>query len=188
VITMCIDRPTVGMGDLVRDILPDLTCAVRCDAPVLITGDSEPGKKEIAAMIHRGGRRAAGRFLTVDCGSATDGLLEWKLFGRARGGVPGLDRDTRGLLEQADGGTIFLAHVGALGPTLQARLARFLENGQIRRVGADQAHTLVDVRVIASADRDLFAEVEAGRFSAPLYYQLNVVHLLIPAPPGFTPV
>ena len=178
---MCIDRPPVAAGHLVRDILLDLACAARCDARVLITGDSGPGKKEIAEMIHRGSRRAASRFVTVDCASTTDALLEWKLFGRARAGVPGPNRDTRGLLEQADGGTIFLANVGAVGPTLQARLARFFENGLIRRVGADQAHTAVDVRVIASADRDLLSEAEAGRFSADLYYRLNVVHLLIPA-------
>jgi DNA-binding NtrC family response regulator len=181
VTTMSIDPPQQAMGDALRAILPDLRCAVRCDAPVLITGDSGPVKKAIAGMIHRESRRAASRFVTVDCGSTTDSLLEWKLFGRARGRLPGLDRDTRGLLEQADGGTILLASVPALGPTLQARLSRFLENGQIRRVGADQAHTLVDVRVIASADPGLFSAVEAGRFSGHLYYQLNVVHLVIPA-------
>jgi DNA-binding NtrC family response regulator len=179
--TMCIDRPPVTLNDVVRVIQPDLTCAVRCDAPVLITGDSGPINEDIAGMIHRGSRRAAGRFLTVDCASTTDSLLELKLFGRARGRVPGLDRDTRGVLEQADGGTILLENVGALGPALQVRLSRFLENGQIRRVGADQAHTLVDVRVIASADHDLFSRVDAGRFSRHLYYQLNVVHLLIPS-------
>lgn len=178
---MSIDRPPAPTGHVVRDILLDLTCAVRCDARVLITGDSGPGKKQIAETIHRGSRRAARRLVSVDCASTTDSLLEWKLFGRARASVPGPDRDTRGLLEQADGGTIFLANVGAVGPTLQARLARFLENGQIRRVGADQPHTAVDVRVIASADRDLFAEAEAGRFNADLYYRLNVMHLLIPA-------
>lgn len=177
---MSIDRPQVATGHLVRDILLDLACAVRCDARVLITGDRRPGKKEIAETIHRGSRRAARRFVSVDCSATTDALLEWKLFGRARAGVPGPDRDTRGLLEQADGGTIFLGNVGALGPVLQARLARFLENGQIRRVGADQAHTAVDVRVIASADRDLFPEVAGGRFNSDLYYRLNVMHLLIP--------
>lgn len=178
---MSIDRPPVAAGHIVRDILLDLACAVRSDARVLITGDRGPGKKEIAETIHRGSRRAAHRFVTVDCAATTDNLLEWKLFGRARASVPGPDRDTRGLLEQADGGTIFLANVGAAGPTVQARLARFLENRQIRRVGADQAHTVVDVRVLASADRDLFPDVEAGRFNADLYYRLNVMHLLMPA-------
>lgn len=180
---MCIDRPPVAAGHVVRDILLDLACAVRSDARVLITGGSRSGNKEIAEMIHRGSRRAASRLVTVDCAATTDSLLEWKLFGRARAGVPGPNRDTRGLLEQADGGTIFLANVGAVGSTLQARLARFLENGQIRRVGGDQAHTAVDVRVIASADRDFYSEAEAGRFSSDLYYRLNVMQLLIPAAP-----
>ena len=178
---MSIDRPPVAAGHVVRDILLDLTCAVRSDARVLITGDSGPGKKQIAETIHRGSRRAARRFVTVDCGATTDSLLEWKLFGRARTSVPGPDRDTRGLLEQADGGTIYLANIGAIGAALQSRLARFLENGQIRRVGADQGHAVADVRVIASADRELFADAEAGRFSADLFYRLNVIHLLIPA-------
>jgi DNA-binding NtrC family response regulator len=180
---MCIDRPSVHV---IREILLDLTCAVRCDARVLITGDSEAGKREIAELIHRGSRRAGRRFLTLDC-LTSDTLLEAKLFGRARTNVPGPDRDTRGFLEQADGGTVFLSNVGAIGPALQARLLHFLETRQIRRVGADRAHTTADVRLISSADAGLFARAEAAGFNADLYYRLNVVQLVMPPARSDTP-
>lgn len=179
---MCIDRPAVAIGHIVREVLLDLTCAVRCDARVLITGDRDSGKRELAEMIHRGSQRAAGRFRTIDCAASTDDVLEARLFGRARASESGVDgRGTRGLLEQAHGGTIFLGNVGAIGPRLQRRLLTFLEDGQITRVGAERAHTQVDVRVISSADRDLFGRTEALRFSDDLYYRLNVVHLVMPA-------
>ena len=93
----------------------------------------------------------------------------------------GIDRDTRGFLEQAHGGTIFMANIGALGPALQARLLQFLQHGEIRRVGADLAHAKVDVRVISSADRRLFEQTESMRFREDLYYRLNVLHLVMPA-------
>ena len=134
---MCIDKPSVATGGVVRDILLDLACAVRCDARVLITGDRAQGKQEIAGMIHHGSRRAVGRFVPVDCAAATDGFLEADLFGRAATVDAGSDRETRGLLELADGGTVFLDNIGAIGLALQARLLDFLENGRIQRVGAD---------------------------------------------------
>lgn len=176
---MSIDRPSIAI--VVREILLDLTCAARCDSRVLITGEIGAGKRELAEMIHRGSRRAGGRFVTVDCAATADAPLEAKLFGRARTSVTGPDRDTRGLLEQTHGGTILLENVGGLGAPLQARLLRFLEDGRIRRVGADRAHMVVDVRVISSADRDLFARTEANLFNRDLYYRLNVVHLMMPA-------
>jgi DNA-binding NtrC family response regulator len=178
---MCIETPPAAIGHVVREILLDLTSAVRCDARVLITGDRETGKKELAAMIHRGSRRSGGRFRTADCAATTDDLLEVKLFGRARASEPGVDRGTRGLLEQANEGTIFLANVGAIGLRLQGRLLQFLEDGKIQRVGAGRPHTTVDVRVISSAGPDLFARAEAMKFSDDLYYRLNVVHLVMPA-------
>jgi DNA-binding NtrC family response regulator len=180
VINMCIDRPSVAIGHIVREVLLDLTCAVRCDARVLITGERDAGNKELAEMIHRGSQRAAGRFRSIDCAGATDDELEARLFGRARAAAPGTERGTRGLLEQAHGGTVFLANIGAIGPRLQLRLLQFLEDGLIQRVGAAMPHERVDVRVISSADRDLFARADSLRFSDDLYYRLNVVHLVLP--------
>lgn len=177
---MCIDRPSVAIGHIVREVLLDLTCAVRCDARVLITGERDAGNKELAEMIHRGSQRAAGRFRSIDCAGATDDELEARLFGRARAAAPGTERGTRGLLEQAHGGTVFLANIGAIGPQLQLRLLQFLEDGLIQRVGAVMPHERVDVRVISSGDRDLFARADSLRFSDDLYYRLNVVHLVMP--------
>ena len=135
-------------------------------------------------MIHRGSQRAAGRFRSIECAGKTDDELEARLFGRARAAAPGAERGTRGLLEQAHGGTVFLANVGAIGPRLQLRLLQFLEDGLIQRVGAAMPHERVDVRVISSADRGLFARADSLRFSDDLYYRLNVVHLVMPETSG----
>ena len=120
---MCIDRPSVAIGHIVREVLLDLTCAVRCDARVLITGERDAGNKELAEMIHRGSQRAAGRFRSINYAGATDDELEARLFGRARAAAPGTERGTRGLLEQAHGGTVFLANIGAIGPRASAAAA-----------------------------------------------------------------
>src|SRR6478672_3485905 len=119
---MCIDRPSVAIGPIVREVLLDLTCAVRCDARVLITGEPDGGNKELAEMIHRGSQRSPGPFRSIECAGKSDDELEARLFGRARARVPGAERGTRGLLEQAHGGTLFLGNVGVIGPRLQLRL------------------------------------------------------------------
>jgi DNA-binding NtrC family response regulator len=177
---MCIDRPSTANSHFVPAIRQDVACAIRCDARVLITGESGFGIRALARLIHRNGRRSGGRFLAIDCAAFTDIRLEAKLFGRARAQGHGRDRDTRGFLEQAHGGTLFMANIGAIGPALQARLVKFLEHGEIRRAGADLAHTRADVRVIASADRRLFEQTESRTFREDLYYRLNVLHLVMP--------
>ena len=177
--TMCIDGPAVAISRVVPKIQKDLVCAIRSDGRVLISGESRAGTRALARLIHRNSQRAAGRFLTIDCAAFPDVRLESKLFGRARGSVRGVDRDTRGFFEQADGGTIFMANIGAIGVGLQARLLQFLEHGEVRRVGADLAHAKVDVRVISSA-RHLFQQTEMTTFREDLYYRLNVIHLVMP--------
>ena len=109
-----------------------------------------------------------------------DLVLESRLFGRARHSFDGSASSSRGLLEQAHGGTIFLANIGQIGHALQARLLHFLKHGEIRRVGADTAHAAVDVRVMSAADHRLFEQVAAGTFNPDLYYRLNVMHLVMP--------
>ena len=177
---MCIRRPSPATSQVVPKIQKDLVCAIRCDTRVLITGESGVGTRALAKLIHRNSQRAAGRFLAIDCAAIPDARLEPKLFGRARDSIRGMDRDTRGFLELAHGGTIFMANIGAIGLALQARLLQFLEHGEIRRVGADRAHTKVDVRVISSADCHLFEQTEMTTFRADLYYRLNVIHLVMP--------
>jgi transcriptional regulator with PAS, ATPase and Fis domain len=178
--TTCIDRSYNPAHHVMPHIHHDLDCAVRSDARVLITGASEVATRVLAELIHRDGQRAAGRFVAISCASMPDELLESRLFGHALGSIHGLDRDPRGLLEQAHGGTIFIADIGAIGHGLQNRLLQFLDHGEIRRVGADAAHARVDVRVIASADRHLFERTEKKAFRDELYYRLNVIHLVIP--------
>ena len=122
---MCIDRPSVAIGHIVREVLLDLTCAVRCDARVLITGERDAGNKELAEMIHRGSQRAPAGSDRSSVPARRDDELEARLFGRARARAPGTERGTRGLLEQAHGGTVFLANVGAIGPQTADAAAAF---------------------------------------------------------------
>jgi two-component system response regulator AtoC len=177
---MGIDRPLTAGSRGVPQIRQDLVCAIQSDARVLITGRSGLGTRALAHLIHRRGRRAGGPFLTINCARKRDLVLESRLFGRVRDSFQGTDRGTRGLLEQAHGGTIFIANIGRIGGRLQARLLQFLQHGEIRRVGADVAHARVDVRVISTARHRLFEQVEAGAFSGDLYYRLNVLHLVMP--------
>jgi two-component system, NtrC family, response regulator AtoC len=172
--------PTTGAHQWVPAIRQDLVAAIESDARVLLTGRSAAGAKAVARLIHRHGARAGEPFLTINCGRRPDLALEGRLFGRARDPFDGPDGSTRGLLEQAHGGTIFIANIGAIGRALQNRLLQFLRHGEVRRVNADVAHATVDVRVIAAADLQLFEQIEAGTFSGDLYYRLNVMHLVMP--------
>jgi len=179
VIGTSIDRGAAAARQ-VPQIRHDMVCAMQCDARILITGTSATGTRALAQMIHRHGQRARSPFLKLNCARRSDLVLEARLFGRARHGLDGSASNSRGLLEQARGGTIFLASIGQIGRALQARLLHFLQSGAIRRVGADTAHAAVDVRVICAADHRLFAQVEAGTFNPDLYYRLNVMHLVMP--------
>jgi transcriptional regulator with PAS, ATPase and Fis domain len=167
--------PSVGDGEFRQD----LACAERSDVRILITGGGGVDKRAVAKAIHRRSRRAHAPFLTINCAGRSDALLESKLFGRARGGKT---RGTRGCLEQAHYGTIFIANVGSMSSRLQAMLLQFLETGEIRRVGDSRVHTKVDVRVVSSAEWDLLANRGDMNFREDLFYRLNVMHLVIPAP------
>lgn len=178
-----VDRPAAprpGAQQWMPAIRQDLVAAIDSDARVLITGKSARGTRAIAHLIHRHSERTAAPFLTIDCAGRSDLALEGRLFGRARETFDGPERSTRGLLEQAHGGTIFIANIGAIGRPLQNRLLQFLKQGDIRRAGADLAHATADVRVISTADLRLFDQIQAGTFSADLYYRLNVMHLVMP--------
>jgi DNA-binding NtrC family response regulator len=149
------------------------------DATVLILGESGTGKELLARALHQASPRAAAPFVPVDCGAIAEGVLESELFGHVRGAFTGAQSARRGLFEEATGGTLFLDEVGDVGPGLQARLLRALQEGTIRRVGANEAIP-VDARVVAATNRDIEAAVKAGRFREDLYYRLNVVTIRIP--------
>jgi two-component system response regulator AtoC len=150
------------------------------DVKVLITGESGVGKELVAKRLHRRGRRAANVFAAVNCAGLPETLLESELFGHARGSFTGAYRDKRGILEIAHSGTLFLDEVGEMSPRMQALLLRFLETGEIQRVGADVPTRHVNVRVVAATNRDLPQMVTEGAFREDLFYRLNVIHITVP--------
>jgi two-component system response regulator AtoC len=147
---------------------------------VLLTGESGTGKDLAAKVIHYSSSRAARPFMNITCSALPETLLESELFGHERGAFTGADRQKRGLLESADGGTVFLDEIGEMLPLLQAKLLRFLEEKSFKRVGG-AADVKVDVRVIAATNRSLQDEVKNGRFREDLFYRLNV--MAVPLPP-----
>lgn len=149
------------------------------DSSVLISGASGTGKELVARMLHRESSRADAAFLPVNCGGVPEQLLESEFFGFVRGAFTGADRDKAGLFEAADGGTLFLDEVGELPGSLQAKLLRGLQEGEVRRVGATET-TQVDVRIISATNRDLEDAVEKGEFRKDLYYRLAVVPIHLP--------
>ena len=149
-------------------------------AKVFISGESGVGKDLIAQYIHARSPRAARPFIAVNCAAFSETLLETELFGHARGSFTDAYRDRPGCLEQAHRGTIFLDEVGEMSLRMQASLLRFLENGEVQRVGSTGARLQVDVRVIAATNRDLAERVTSGHFRKDLLYRIQVVHLHIP--------
>jgi transcriptional regulator with GAF, ATPase, and Fis domain len=167
----------IGVSRAVRDINEDIDLAARSDAKVLITGETGVGKEVIAGMIHRRSARGAARLITINCAGVPDSLLESELFGHARGSFTGAYRDKAGILESADRGTVLLDEVGEMSLRMQAALLRFLETGELQRVGADRAHGRVNVRILAATNRDFAGHIASGGFRQDLYYRLNVIHL-----------
>jgi DNA-binding NtrC family response regulator len=150
------------------------------DAKVLITGESGVGKEVVAQLIHHGSRRRQGTLVTINCAGVPDTLLASELFGHVKGSFTDAYRDHPGWLEQAHRGTIFMDEIGEMSQQMQSLLLRFLENGEIQRVGSDRRSTVVDVRVIAATSRRLHDRIAANEFREDLFYRLNVIHIEIP--------
>jgi transcriptional regulator with GAF, ATPase, and Fis domain len=170
----------VGRSEAIRTIEADIECAARSDAKVLVTGETGVGKEVIARLIHQKSQRASGPLVTVNCAGLPDSLLESELFGHVRGSFTGAYRDKPGLLEMAPNGTVFLDEVGEMSTRMQVVLLRFLESGEIQRIGADRAHTRVNVRLITATNRDLQSHIATGAFREDLYFRLNVIRLSVP--------
>ena len=146
---------------------------------VLLTGESGTGKDLAAKVLHYSSNRAGKPFMNITCSALPETLLESELFGHERGAFTGADRQKRGLIESADGGTVFLDEIGEMVPLLQAKLLRFLEEKTFKRVGGS-TDIKVDVRVVAATNRSLEGEVKKGRFREDLYYRLNVLAVALP--------
>jgi transcriptional regulator with PAS, ATPase and Fis domain len=171
----------LGETTAIRALNEEITYASRCDAKVLITGESGVGKEVVARQIHANSARRRAPLITVNCAALTDTLLETELFGHVRGSFTGAYRDRQGALELAHRGTVFMDEVGETSPRMQGLLLRFLEVGEIQRVGSDAIQTRVDVRVIAATNRHLVDSVAAKTFREDLYYRLNVIHIRVPS-------
>ena len=170
----------VGASAAILALQEEIHYASRCDAKVLITGESGAGKEIVARLIHEASLRRRSPLVTVNCAALTETLLETELFGHVRGSFTGAYRDRIGVFEQANRGTVFMDEVGETTPRMQGLLLRFLETGEIQRVGSDQVQNRVDVRVIAATNRNLIENVAAKTFREDLYYRLNVIHLRVP--------
>jgi len=170
----------VGVSAAIRAVESEIDHAARCDAKVLITGESGVGKEIVARLIHERSQRVRGPLVTINCAGFPDSLLESELFGHVKGSFTDAHRDKRGWLEAAHGGTIFMDEVGEMSLRMQALLLRFLETGEIQRVGADRQVAPVNVRVLTATHRRLLDHVADKTFREDLYYRLNVVHIEVP--------
>jgi DNA-binding NtrC family response regulator len=179
----------IGSSPAMREIFALIRKIAGGRSSVLITGESGTGKEIVARTIHFHGARADQPFIPINCTAIPEGLLESELFGHVRGAFTGAHATKRGLFEKASGGTLFLDEIGDMGPALQSKLLRALQDGEIRAVGGNQPIKVdvggnqpikVDVRIIAATNKDLQAEMAAGRFREDLYYRLNVIPIYIP--------
>jgi DNA-binding NtrC family response regulator len=177
---MDIATQLIGSSPAMREIGKEISCAARSEAKVLITGESGVGKEVVARLIHQRSQRAQNPLVTINCAGVPDSLLESELFGHMRGSFTDAYCDKRGWFDEAHGGTLFMDEVGDMSLRMQGLLLRFLENGEIQRVGSDRVCSRIDVRVIAATNRNLVARIADQSFREDLYYRLNVIHVSIP--------
>ncbi len=172
-------REMIGGGSAMQRLFDLVRRAAPSEGRVLVTGENGTGKELVARAIHESSRRKDGAFVKLNCAAVPAELIESELFGHERGAFTGAVAARKGKFELADGGTLFLDEVGDMPAAMQAKVLRVLQEGEFERVGG--AQTLkVDVRVVAATNKDLRAEVEAGRFREDLYYRLNVVPIHAP--------
>ncbi|RMF58513.1 MAG: sigma-54-dependent Fis family transcriptional regulator [Calditrichaeota bacterium] len=169
----------VAKSSRMEDVLRMVGQVAQSDATVLILGESGTGKELIARAIHYNSPRKEKPLITVNCPSIPENLLESELFGHVKGAFTGAVKDRKGKFELADGGTIFLDEIGDLPESLQAKLLRVLQEQEFERLGDSQV-IKVDVRVIAATNKDLFKQVQEGKFREDLYYRLSVVPIVLP--------
>jgi DNA-binding NtrC family response regulator len=170
----------IGSGAAMEALRSKLTPIAASHGTVLVTGESGTGKEVAARFIHEHSPRSSGPFLAINCAALSSALLESELFGHEKGAFTGADRLRKGRFELADGGTLLLDEISEIPPELQAKLLRVLQEKSFERVGSSVAQK-ADVRIIATTNRDLAREVDAGRFRGDLYFRLNVLPIRMPA-------
>ncbi len=173
-------RPLVGSCEIMAEVKKKIDLVAKSNATVLIRGESGTGKEVVARAIHAASQRHDRPMLAVNCAALSENLLESELFGHEKGAFTGADKLRRGRFELADGGTLLLDEISEIAPGLQAKLLRVLQESAFERVGSSLTQQ-VDVRVIATTNRNLEEEVAAGKFRQDLYYRLNVVPIELPA-------
>src|SRR5262245_35220721 len=170
----------IGDSPAIRELREEVERIAHSDAKVLLTGESGVGKELVASAIHTRSPRSPAPFIAVNCGGLPETLLESELFGHVKGSFTGAYRDKPGKLELADRGTMFLDEVGEMTLRMQGLLLRFLETGELQKVGATGTVGRVNVRVIAATNRNLRDMIVQSAFREDLYYRLNVIHLEVP--------
>jgi transcriptional regulator with PAS, ATPase and Fis domain len=170
----------MGRSAALEELRQEIDRVAGSEAKVLITGESGVGKELVAREIHSGSPRAARPFSAVNCAGLTETLLESELFGHVKGSFTGAYRDKPGKFEAANGGTVFLDEVGEMSLRMQGLLLRFLETGEIQKVGSDRTASPMNVRIIAATNRPLSGLITQGLFREDLFYRLNVIHLIVP--------
>jgi putative PEP-CTERM system response regulator len=169
----------IGESDAMKEVFSLIDKVAPTDATVMIQGESGTGKELIAQAIHKNSLRADKTFLSINCSAFPETLLESELFGYEKGAFTGAVRSKEGLFEATNTGTLFLDEIGEMPPSLQVKLLRVLQDGQILRVGGRKPFT-VDVRIISATNKNLKKEVEAGNFRDDLYYRINIFTINLP--------
>ena len=169
----------VAVSEPMRRVLQTVRTVAASDIPVLITGESGTGKELIARAVHRNSRRQSGRYVTFNCAGQSESLIEDQLFGHDRGAYTGAEKDREGVFEYASGGTLFLDEIGDMPASMQPKLLRVLESGEVVRLGANEPRP-VDVRFVSATNRDLQEMMKAGTFREDLYFRINAATIHIP--------
>ncbi len=170
----------IGHSPVMMALQEEIRRIAASEAKVLITGESGVGKELVAQAIHAASERAGKPFVTVNCAGLPETLLESELFGYTKGSFTGAYRDKSGRIEMADTGSLFLDEIGEMSLRMQGMLLRFLETGEIQKVGTDRIEQTVDVRVIAATNQSLPEMVAQSLFREDLFYRINVIHLDVP--------
>jgi transcriptional regulator with PAS, ATPase and Fis domain len=170
----------LGKSKSIKEAVDAARKVAATDASVLLTGETGTGKEIFAQAIHNAGKRNKQNFIAVNCSAFSKDLLENELFGHKAGAFTGALKDTRGIFEEANNGTVFLDEIGEMPLDLQAKLLRVIETGEFLKVGESKS-TRVNVRLIAATNRDLQKEIEAGNFREDLFYRIAVFQIKLPA-------